>query len=659
LRDKAEAFPGELADAVGGAVEEATRRLNTDFRGQKALREAQFSGERNVLSSRIEALEARAESQRAQVAAPLPRFPTPLASAPRFGSLGAMYRRDASHAHRLPEAHPRSPEAILLAREIARRRTFAIISHPDAGKTTLTEKLLLYGGAIHLAGSVKARRAERHATSDWMEMEKERGISITASVLHFDYQGFRINLLDTPGHQDFSEDTYRALTAADSAIMLLDNRKGVEAQTRKLFSVCRKRRLPIFTFVNKCDRVGEDPFGLMDDVEADLGIACYAATWPVRQDGRLVGVCDREAGEIHLYARADDHGQSRPESIVLDLRDPALDDHLAPQVLDPLREELEILSAASGASDPAALDRGEATPVFFGSALTNFGVDVFLSRFLQLAPPPRPRESQRGPVDPVQEPFSGFVFKVQANMDPRHRDRVAFLRVCSGGFQAGVEAVVPRTGRILRLAEPQELMARERSAGSDAVAGDIVGLHDRGSLRVGDTVAVSRDLEYPGVPRFSPEQFANVRLEDPMRRKHLDRGLRHLAEEGTILLLFSHSLSGPVPIVGAVGRLQFDVLMDRLKREYGVSVRLETLAYHCARWVTGPEEDIHRIASGYARKRVADADGLPMILFENDWVLARTLEEEKRLRFHDVQPSPGKPRSVPTPGVPSEGPGTA
>jgi peptide chain release factor 3 len=541
-------------------------------------------------------------------------------------------------AHPSPGTLPRSPGADRLAREIARRRTFAIISHPDAGKTTLTEKLLLYGGAIHLAGSVKARRALRHATSDWMEMEQERGISITASVLHFDYQGFRINLLDTPGHQDFSEDTYRALTAADSAIMLLDNRKGVEAQTRKLFSVCRKRRLPIFTFVNKCDRVGEDPFGLMDDVETDLGIACYAATWPVRRDGRLIGVCDREAGRIHLYTRIDDHGQSRPESLTLDLEDPGLEDLLEPAVLGPLREELELLSVASGAVDPRALNRGEATPVFFGSALTNFGVDVFLERFLELAPPPTPREGRNGPVDPVKEPFSGFVFKVQANMDPRHRDRVAFLRVCSGSFETGAEAVVPRTGRTLRLTEPQELMARERSIGSEAVAGDVVGLHDRGSLRVGDTVAVSRDLEYPGVPRFSPERFASVRLEDPMRRKHLDRGLRHLAEEGTILLLSSHSLGGPVPIVGAVGQLQFDVLVDRLKREYGVSVRLEPLPYHCARWVTGPEKDIQRTAGGYGRKQVADSDGLPMILFDNEWILQRTLEDEKHLRFHDVQP---------------------
>ncbi len=528
-----------------------------------------------------------------------------------------------------------------LAREVERRRTFAIISHPDAGKTTLTEKLLLFGGAIHLAGSVKARRASRHATSDWMEMEKERGISITASVLHFDYEGFRINLLDTPGHQDFSEDTYRALTAADSAIMLLDNRRGVEEQTRKLFSVCRKRRLPIFTFVNKGDRVGEDPFKLIDDVQADLGIRCYAATWPIRRDGRLVGVVDRHDNTIHIYTRTDDHGESRPDAKVLSLESPEVEEMVEPEVLEPLREELELLRVAGEEADADAVTRGEASPVYFGSALTNFGVDVFLRRFLELAPPPAPRASTRGEVDPVREPFSGFVFKVQANMDPKHRDRVAFLRVCSGRFEPGMEATVARTGRTLRLARPQEFMARERSHGEGAVAGDVVGVHDRGSLRVGDTLAVSTDLEFGGVPRFSPENFARVRLDDAMRRKHLDRGLRHLAEEGTILLLYSHSLSGPVPLIGAVGRLQFDVLLDRLEREYGVRASLEPLSFRCARWVTGPEDDIRRVGGVLGRKTVEDAEGQPMILFENEWMMERIAADEKSLRLHDVQPRVG------------------
>jgi peptide chain release factor 3 len=524
-----------------------------------------------------------------------------------------------------------------LAREVARRRTFAIISHPDAGKTTLTEKLLLYGGAIHLAGSVKARRASRHATSDWMEMEQERGISITASVLHFDYAGYRLNLLDTTGHQDFSEDTYRALTAADSAIMLLDNRRGVEEQTRKLFSVCRRRRLPIFTFVNKCDRHGEDPFQLMDDVQADLGVRCFAATWPVRRDGRLVGVVDRMDGTLHLYQGSDDHGAMRPASTVLPLSEGAIRNHLESDVLEPLVEELALLDEAGEPFDLDAVGRGEATPVFFGSALTNFGVDVLLRRFLELAPPPVPRESGRGKVDPVHTPFSGFVFKIQANMDPRHRDRIAFLRVCSGVYETGIEATVTRTGRSLRLGPPQEFLARERSHGEAAVAGDVVGLYDRGELRVGDTLTVE-PLEYPGVPRFSPEHFALVRLEEPLGRKHLDKGLRHLAEEGTILLLYSESLSGPVPIVGAVGRLQFDVLLDRLRREYRVEAALEPLPYRCARWVTGPEVAIQRVSAGFGARMVRDADGHEMLLFENEWGLERSAAKEPSVSFLDAQP---------------------
>ncbi|MEQ9401679.1 MAG: peptide chain release factor 3 [Longimicrobiales bacterium] len=525
-----------------------------------------------------------------------------------------------------------------LKREIGRRRTFAIISHPDAGKTTLTEKLLLYGGAIHLAGSVKSRRAARHATSDWLEMEQERGISITASVLHFDYQGFRINLLDTPGHQDFSEDTYRALMAADSAIMLLDNRKGVEAQTRKLFSVCRRRRLPIFTFVNKCDRVGEDPLGLLDDVQNELGIQCFVATWPIRENGRLIGVYDRTDQRVLLYEKTEDHGQSRPEAETFSLDDPVLDERLGADAAARLRDEIELLDVAGEDTDMDAVARGEASPVYFGSALTNFGVDVFLERFLAAAPAPAPRESTRGVIDPVDEPFSGFVFKVQANMDLRHRDRVAFLRVCSGHFEAGSEATISRTGKTLRLAQPQEFMARERTHGDEAVAGDVVGLHDRGNLRVGDTVAVDGSLEYPGVPRFSPEHFAQIRMEDALRRKHLDRGLRHLAEEGTILLLFAPSITGPVPVVGAVGRLQFDVLVDRLEREYSVEVRLETLPFHCARWVVGPDKAIEKAASSYGRRRVEDADGHPMILFDNEWALRRSMEQDKELTYHDVQP---------------------
>lgn len=526
-----------------------------------------------------------------------------------------------------------------VAQEIARRRTFAIISHPDAGKTTLTEKLLLFGGAIQSAGSVKGRKADRMATSDWLDMEQERGISITASVLQFDYMGFRINLLDTPGHQDFSEDTYRALTAADSAIMLLDNRRGVEAQTRKLFSVCKRRRLPIFTFVNKCDREGEDPLGLIDDVQRELGIQAFAANWPVRKDGRLIGVYDRQAGHVVLYKRGEDHGQSRPESSVHALDDEAIDDALGSPGAEQLREEIELLDVAGEEIPPEAVAEGRATPVYFGSALTNFGVDALLERFLEAAPPPSAREStEHGPIDPATTAFSGFVFKVQANMDLRHRDRVAFLRICSGRFEPGADAVISRTGKTIRLTQPQEFMARTRTHTDEAVAGDVVGLHDRGSLRVGDTVSLDAGIDYPGVPRFSPELFAQIRLEDPMRRKQLDQGLRHLAEEGTVLLLFAESLSGPVPIVGAVGRLQFEVLIDRLNREYKVQARLETLPFHCARWVTGSEAETKRIAGAHGRRLVEDVDGHPMILFDTEWALRRSRDQAEDVVFHDVQP---------------------
>ncbi|MGI9039178.1 MAG: peptide chain release factor 3 [Gemmatimonadota bacterium] len=529
-----------------------------------------------------------------------------------------------------------------LAREIRRRRTFAIISHPDAGKTTLTEKLLLYGGAIQQAGSIRARKAARHARSDWLEMEKARGISITASVLHFDYQGFRINLLDTPGHQDFSEDTYRALTAADSAIMLLDNRKGVEAQTRKLFSVCRRRRLPIFTFVNKCDREGEDPLQIIDDTQSDLGIRAFAAAWPIRVGGRLVGVYDRLGEQAVFYQKTEDHGQSVPPATRVDITDEFVEETLGAEAAGRLREEIELLEVAGERASREEVASGEATPVFFGSALTNYGVDVLLERFLESAPPPGARESSAGAVDPVERPFSGFVFKVQANMDLRHRDRIAFLRVCSGRFEPGAEAVVSRTGKTIRLAQPQEFMAGERSHTEDAVAGDVVGLHDRGSLRVGDTVALGESVEYPGVPRFSPEHFSQVRLDDPLRRKHLDRGLHHLAEEGTILLLFAESITGPIPIVGAVGRLQFDVLVDRLAREYSVQIGLDPLPFQLARWVVGPMADMKTVGRKHGRRLVEDVDGHPMMMFDNEWTFGRTAEEESEtLEFHDVQPRRG------------------
>ncbi len=522
-----------------------------------------------------------------------------------------------------------------IAREVRRRRTFAIISHPDAGKTTLTEKLLLYGGAIHLAGSVKARRAKRHATSDWMEMEQERGISVTSSVLQFEYEGTRVNLLDTPGHQDFSEDTYRTLLAADSAVMLLDNRKGVEEQTRKLFEVCRLRRTPIFAFVNKCDRVGVSPLQLLDDVEAELGIACAAVTWPVSDGTNLLGVYDRVAEQLHLFEKAEDHGASRPPEAVTGLDDPRLTELLGQRARDRLVEEVELLDVAGAQFDEDAFREGQVAPTFFGSALTNFGVEPFLRRFLEHAPTPGPRSTAEGEVDPLDPDFSGFIFKIQANMDPRHRDRVAFVRVCSGHFEAGESAVNMRTGKPVRLARPQTFFAQEREAVESAWPGDVVGIHDRGSLRIGDTLSESGKVRFEGIPAFSPERFAKVFVPDPLRRKHLDKGLLELSEEGAIQVFYTEGAAGPAPVVGAVGMLQFDVLLHRLEHEYGVEARLEPMPYRDARWVVGPESEIRRVARGYDCQLVRDRNERPLLLFRSEWVRQSTEQREKdAISFH-------------------------
>ncbi len=523
--------------------------------------------------------------------------------------------------------------------EVLRRRTFAIISHPDAGKTTLTEKLLLYGGAIHLAGSVKARRAARHATSDWMEMEQERGISVTSSVLQFDYDGKRVNLLDTPGHQDFSEDTYRTLLAADSAVMLLDNRKGVEEQTRKLFEVCRLRRTPIFAFVNKCDRVGVSPLQLLDDVEAELGIACAAITWPVSDGTNFLGVFDRLSSRLHLFEKGGDHGASRPPTEVTGLDDPHLEELLGTRARDQLAEDVELLDAAGAHFDPVAFQEGRVAPTFFGSALTNFGVEPFLRRFLEYAPAPVPREAESGRVDPLDDDFSGFVFKIQANMDPKHRDRIAFVRICSGHFRAGESAVNMRTKKSVRLARPQTFFAQEREAVESAWPGDVVGIHDRGNLRIGDTLSASGSVRFDGIPAFSPERFARVQVPDPLRRKHLDKGLLELSEEGAVQVFFTDGITGPAPVVGAVGQLQFDVLLHRLEHEYNVDARLEPLPYRDARWVEGPEAELRRVAAGYDCALVRDRADRPLLLFRSEWVRQSTEGREAgKLTFHRMAP---------------------
>jgi peptide chain release factor 3 len=525
-----------------------------------------------------------------------------------------------------------------LTDEVRRRRTFAIISHPDAGKTTLTEKLLLYGGAIHLAGSVKARRASRHATSDWMQMEQERGISVTSSVLQFEYDGRKINLLDTPGHQDFSEDTYRTLMAADSAVMLLDNRKGVEEQTRKLFEVCRLRKTPVFTFVNKCDRPGESALKLLDDVERELGMPCYPMMWPILAGDRFLGVYDREERRIHLFERGEDHGQRRAGTRVEALDDPGVREMIGGEAHERLMEDLELLDMAGEPFSREAFLAGEISPTFFGSALTNFGVEPFLRRFLELAPEPGPREASTGTVDPADPDFTGFVFKIQANMDPKHRDRIAFLRVCSGHFEAGMQVKHVRTGKPIRLAAPTQFLARERTLVEEAWPGDVIGIHDRGSLRIGDTLSANGGLEFGGIPRFSPEHFARIHVADPMRRKQLDTGLQQLSEEGAAQVFYAESITGPSPIVGAVGRLQFDVLLHRLEHEYGVEARLEPMSYTKARWAEAPEAELQRLAGGHGRMLVYDAKGKPLILFDSEWTLRTTVEREKDIAFHDVAP---------------------
>jgi peptide chain release factor 3 len=527
-----------------------------------------------------------------------------------------------------------------LADAIRTRRTFAIISHPDAGKTTLTEKLLLYGGAIHLAGSVKSRRAARHATSDWMKLEQERGISVTSSVMQFEYAGYQINLLDTPGHEDFSEDTFRTLVAADSAVMLLDNRRGVEDRTRQLFNVCKRRRTPIFTFVNKCDRVGEDPLKLLSDVEADLEIACHPITWPIHKDGAFVGVYDRRLKQVYLFERGEDHGASRAGTHAGSLDDPALREIIGAEAHDRLAADIHLLDEAGHPFDEESVLTGELSPVFFGSALTNFGVEPFLREFLELAPAPVSRESSGGVVEPTRDEFTGFVFKIQANMDAKHRDRVAFVRICSGQFEAGMPVKQVRTGKMMRLASPQQFMARERTAVEEAYPGDVIGVMDRGTLRIGDTLTETSELEFSGIPRFAPEHFARIILADPMKRKQLDTGLRQLTEEGAAQVFFTSGTetTSPTPIVGAVGVLQFDVMLHRLEHEYGASCRLEKISARYPRWVTGQIEEIERIARDRGRMLLYDAKGNPLILFEDAWGLRWALEREKEVEFHDVAP---------------------
>ncbi|HLD98649.1 MAG TPA: peptide chain release factor 3 [Bdellovibrionota bacterium] len=537
-----------------------------------------------------------------------------------------------------------------LEREVARRRTFAIISHPDAGKTTLTEKLLLYGGAIHLAGAVRAKANQRHTTSDWMEIEKQRGISISSSVLQFEYSDVQINLLDTPGHKDFSEDTYRTLTAADAAVMLIDATKGVEPQTRKLFEVCRMRGIPIFTFMNKLDRPSRDALDLLDELEKVLGIRSCPMTWPIGMGDRFRGVYDRQSHEVLIFqteGEANVKGRLEPRKVT-GIDDPVFSELMAGprndvdegrELHNQLKSELELIDLAGDSFDLQKILAGQLTPVFFGSAMNNFGVQRFLDRFIEIAPAPMARKTTSGMVAPTDTRFSGFVFKIQANMDPAHRDRVAFMRICSGKFIRNMSATHARLKKEYKLSKPLQFFAQERVIVEEAWPGDIVGMLDTtGDLRIGDTLCSGKSFEYEGVPRFSPEHFANVMILDPMKRKQLKKGLDQLSEEGVVQVYSQRGLGDKDPILGAVGALQFEVLQFRLKSEYGVDAKIEKLPYIHARWVEGTGLDPDYFERREDSRCLEDRDGLPVILFKSDWGLRWAEENYKTLRFLKTAP---------------------
>ena len=521
-----------------------------------------------------------------------------------------------------------------LESEIKKRRTFAIISHPDAGKTTLTEKLLLYGGAINLAGSVKGRKTERHAVSDWMEIEKQRGISVTSSVLQFNYEGYCINILDTPGHQDFSEDTYRTLMAADSAVMVIDASKGVERQTIKLFKVCVMRHIPIFTFINKMDREAKDPFELLSDIESVLGIATCPVNWPIGSGKGFAGTYDRNTKDVSLFTAAY-NGQREVETTTISVDDPAAKDKLGVHAFNQLTEDIELLDGASEEFDLEKVSAGELSPVFFGSALTNFGVKTFLEHFLKMTYSPLPRMSDQGLIEPMSNDFSAFVFKIQANMNKAHRDRIAFMRIASGKFEAGMEVNHVQGGKKVRLSQPQQMMAQERHIVDEAYAGDIIGVFDPGIFSIGDTLTTSNDkFAFEGIPTFAPEHFARCRQVDTMKRKQFTKGITQIAQEGAIQIFREVNSGMEEIIVGVVGILQFDVLQFRLKSEYNVDIALDPLPYEHIRWIANPEEfPLSKITGPSDMKKIEDLKGRPLLLWTNAWSVGMTLDRNKGLEL--------------------------
>ena len=516
--------------------------------------------------------------------------------------------------------------------EVQRCRRCSITPYPDAGKTTLTEKLLLYGGAIHLAGSVKSRKTAKHAVSDWMEIEKQRGISVTSSVLQFDYDGCRVNILDTPGHQDFSEDTYRTLMAADSAVMLIDVAKGVEAQTKKLFAVSKERGIPIFTFVNKIDHFGRSPFDLMEEIENVLGIRTCPMNWPIGINGEYKGVYDREHETIELFAKDETHGQEKLASEKGALTDPRMKELLGDDVYQALLDDIELLDVAGDPFDFDKVRAGELTPMFFGSAMTNFGVKPFLEKFLELAPSPAPRQAVEEIVQPTSEDFSALVFKIQANMDPNHHDRIVFMRICSGKFEKGMSVLHRQSNKTIRLSQPQQFLATERTIVEDAYPGDIIGVFDAGTMGVGDTLCTQKHkVTFGDFPVFPPEFFARVSPKDTMKRKQFQKGMTQLAQEGAVQI-FEQPGALDAFVVGAVGMLQFEVLEYRLKNEYGVDLLNHTLPYSVARWIDG-EVDIASLKGVDNAMIVKDNRDRTVVLISNEWQMGWVQERKPDVTF--------------------------
>lgn len=523
-----------------------------------------------------------------------------------------------------------------LKKEVERRRTFAIISHPDAGKTTLTEKLLLFGGAIRSAGSVKSRKSQKHAVSDWMEIEKQRGISVTSSVLQFEYNDFCVNILDTPGHQDFSEDTYRTLMAADCAVMVVDCAKGIEAQTKKLFKVCKRRGIPIFTFVNKLDRMGKDPFELLEEIENVLDIKSYPINWPIGNGKDFKGVFSRRLEQIELFEDGK-HGSSKTNTLRGSVDDPSFEPLLGSHLHEKLLEDIELLDVAGDDYNLDAILSGDLTPVYFGSALTNFGVQPFLESFLELTTPPLPRPSNQGLIDPADDNFTGFIFKIQANMNKAHRDRIAFLKICSGTFEKGMGVNHVQTGRKVKLAQPQQFLAQDRIVVETAYPGDIIGLHDPGIFKIGDTLCANNSkVEYEGIPVFSPEHFAKVSAKDSMKRKQFMKGIDQLAEEGSIQVFRRPNTGNETLIIGVVGVLQFEVLEYRLKNEYGVDLLIDRLPYKLVRWIKQENFDYRHFTLAMDTMLVTDADDHPAILLQSEWTIRHILDRNEGVELEEI-----------------------